>query len=541
MANAASVTEFARGLGDMPGRNKLGAMVGTSLLIALSVGVWLWGASPEYRVLFSNIADRDGGSVIAALNQMNVPYKMSDGGGAILVPEKLVHDTRLRLASQGLPKGSIVGFELMENQKLGATQFQEQINYQRALEGELARSIQALAAVASARVHLAIPKPSVFLRDQQKPSASVIVTLHPGRSLERAQVAGITHLVSSSVPELPLKSVSVLDQSGNLLSSAHNGNGGMDPNQLSYVQQIEAATIKRIVDILEPIVGRTNVRAQVTAELDFSQSESTAETFKPNATPENAVVRSEQKSESAEQTGGAATARGVPGALSNQPPAGGTAPANAAVNTAAGASTAGQQGAGNTRKESTVNYEIDKTVRHVKNPVGNVKRLSAAVVVNHRRISEGSDAKSVAKPFSPEEIAQITALAKEAMGFTQARGDSLNLVNAAFSVEQPEATVELPIWQQPENVAIARDLGKALVIGIVALYLLFGVIRPLVRTLATPVQMAPAYAPALSDGTVEESAPVLGQTERLSSARQLAKNDPRMVANVVKSWVSGDE
>lgn len=196
MANAVDVTSLAQGFGQMPGRNKLGFMLGAALLVALAVGSWLWGTTPEYKVLYSNIADRDGGAVIAALNQMNVPYRMSEGGGAILVPEKQVHDTRLRLASQGLPKGSIIGFELMENQKLGATQFQEQINYQRGLEGELARSIQSLSAVASARVHLAIPKSSVFLRDQQKPSASVIVTLHSGRTLDRAQVAGITHLVA---------------------------------------------------------------------------------------------------------------------------------------------------------------------------------------------------------------------------------------------------------------------------------------------------------------------------------------------------------
>jgi flagellar M-ring protein FliF len=512
----------------MPGRNKMGFMLGTALLVALAVGSWLWGANPEYKVLYSNIADRDGGAVIAALNQMNIPYKMSDGGGAILVPEKLVHDTRLRLASQGLPKGSIVGFELMENQKLGATQFQEQINYQRGLEGELARSIQSLSAVASARVHLAIPKASVFLRDQQKPSASVIVTLHSGRTLDRAQVAGITHLVASSVPELPLKGVSVLDQNGNLLSASADGAGGMDPNQLGYVQQIEASTIKRIVDILEPIVGRANVRAQVTAELDFSQSESSSESYKPNSTPDAAVVRSEQKSESSDQTGASAGGKGVPGALSNQPPAGNANPGGA------GASAA--QASGSSRKESTVNYEIDKTVRHVKNPVGQVKRLSAAVVVNHRKSGD----KGASKPLTPEEINQITALAKEAMGYTQARGDTLNVANAPFSVDEFEAAPEVPMWQQPENVALARDLGKGLLIGALFLYILFGVIRPLVRTLATAPRLAPASTASLAS-PAEEEHPALMQADRLTAAKQLAKSDPKMVANVVKSWVGADE
>ena len=526
MANAVDVASLAQGFGQMPGRNKLGFMLGAALLVALAVGSWLWGTTPEYKVLYSNIADRDGGAVIAALNQMNVPYRMSEGGGAILVPEKQVHDTRLRLASQGLPKGSIIGFELMENQKLGATQFQEQINYQRGLEGELARSIQSLSAVASARVHLAIPKASVFLRDQQKPSASVIVTLHSGRTLDRAQVAGITHLVASSVPELPLKGVSVLDQNGNLLSAGADSTGGMDPNQLGYVQQIEASTIKRIVDILEPIVGRSNVRAQITAELDFSQSESSSESYKPNSTPDAAVVRSEQKSESSDQTGAAAGGRGVPGALSNQPPAG---------STAAGAGSSGAGASGSSRKESTVNYEIDKTVRHVKNPVGQVKRLSAAVVVNHRKGDKGSS-----KPLTPEEITQITALAKEAMGFTQARGDTLNVANAPFSVVELEPAPEVPMWQQPENVALARDVGKGLLVGAVLLYILFGVIRPLVRTLSTAPRLQPANMASLPSPS-EEDAPAVVQADRLTAAKQLAKSDPKMVANVVKSWVGADE
>ncbi|MBK8064503.1 MAG: flagellar M-ring protein FliF [Betaproteobacteria bacterium] len=485
-------------------------------------------------MLFSNVSDRDGGAVIAALNQMNVPYRMSDGGTAILVPEKQVHDTRLKLASQGLPKGSIVGFELMENQKLGATQFQEQVNYQRALEGELARSIQALSAVSAARVHLAIPKPSVFLRDQHKPSASVIVNLHPGKTLDRAQVAGITHLVSSSVPELPLKSVSVIDQNGNLLSSQQNAAGGLDPTQLTYVQQIEAQTIKRIIDILEPIVGRNNVRAQVTAELDFSQTESSSESFKPNATPDNAVIRSEQKTESSEN--GGSGPQGVPGALCNQPPAGNAAPAGAAA--------AQGQAQGSSRRESTVNYEIDKTVRHVKAPVGAIKRLSAAVVVNHRKAA-GGDAKAAAKALAPEEMTQINALVKEAMGYSQTRGDTLNVANAPFSAEEREVLPEVPLWQQPENIAMAKDLGKGLLAGALILYLLFGVIRPLVRNLSTPPQLETVDAPlALAEGEPQpESAPMSAadSANRLLAAKQLAKSDPKVVANVVKSWVSADE
>jgi flagellar M-ring protein FliF len=521
MASAVPLADLVRGFNQLTGRSKLGTMFALALLVSLGVGSWLWGSSPDYRVLYSNVGDRDGGAIVAALAQMNVPYRMSESGGAIMVPATQVHETRLRLASQGLPRGGVVGFELMENQKLGATQFQEQVNYQRALEGELARSVQTLAAVASARVHLAIPKPSVFLRDQQRPSASVIVNLNAGRALDRAQIAGIAHLIAAAVPELPLKSVSVLDQNGNLLSVGHDAPGGLDAGQLGYVQQIEAATIKRVTDILEPIVGRTNLRVQVTAELDFSQTESTAETYKPNQSTEHAVVRSEQKTETSDATaGGMQGAQGVPGAASNQPPGSGAAP---------GAKTAPQSGAApqSLHRETSVNYEVDKTVRHVKSPVGATKRLSAAVAVNYKK----------GKPYSAQELEQITALAKDAMGYTQARGDSINVVNAPFSANEPETAPEPALWQQPENVAFAREAAKGLAVVAVFLYLLFGVLRPLVRSISA----APAAEPQAQLLPAEIGGEAASYEQRIAAAKQLAKSDPRVVANVVKSWVSSNE
>ncbi|HEX4884953.1 MAG TPA: flagellar basal-body MS-ring/collar protein FliF, partial [Casimicrobiaceae bacterium] len=264
------VPQFVR----LPMAQKLAMMVGLAAAAAIVVGAWLYAKEPDWKVLFGNMSDRDGGATIAALSQMNVPYKFAEGGGAILVPGDRVHETRLRLASQGLPKGGTVGFELVDNQKFGATQFQEQINYQRGLEGELSRSIQSLGAVAAARVHLAIPKPSVFVRDAQVPTASVLLTLHAGRTLDRAQIAGIVHLVASSVPQLSPDNVNVIDQSGALLSQKKEGReGALDAHALDYVRQIEQATIARIVDILEPVVGRGNVRVQVTADVDFSRTE----------------------------------------------------------------------------------------------------------------------------------------------------------------------------------------------------------------------------------------------------------------------------
>ena len=312
-------------LAQMSSQQKMGLMLAVSAIVALLAGGWMWTQAPEYKVLFSNISDRDGGAIIASLQQLNVPYKFADGGGAILVPANQVHDVRLKLAAQGLPKGGLVGFELMENQKFGTSQFLEQVNFQRALEGELARSIQALSAVSSARVHLAIPKQSVFVREQQKPSASVLLNLHPGRSLEPQQVNAIIHLISSSVPNLPVKNVTVVDQHGELLSKIDESgaNTGLDPGQLKYVQAMEQSYIKRIEAILGPIVGQENVRAQVAADIDFSQSEQTDEIYKPNQNPGDSAVRSQQTSESSSvgQTEG-----GVPGALSNQPPEPATAP-----------------------------------------------------------------------------------------------------------------------------------------------------------------------------------------------------------------------
>ena len=259
---------------------------GVALILALMVAVWMWSQAPEYRVLFSNYSDRDGGAITASLDQMGVKYKFSEGGNAILVPSEQIPDLRLKLAAQGLPKGGNVGFELMENQKLGVSQFLEQVNYQRSLEGELAQSIQSLGSVLSARVHLALPKPSVFVRDQQKPTASVLLTLQPGRALDPGQVSAIVHLVASSVPELTFSNVTVVDQTGALLSEQANkaANSKMlDATQLKYIDQVQQNIIKQVESIIKPLVGEGNVRAEATAEVDSAQVDTAAEMYKPNS------------------------------------------------------------------------------------------------------------------------------------------------------------------------------------------------------------------------------------------------------------------
>ena len=518
----------------------LGILIGLAAFVALLFGAWSWSQAPEYRVLYSNISDRDGGAIVAALQTANVPYKFAEGGGAILVPAPFVYEARLRLASQGLPKGSLVGFELMENPKFGTSQFLEQVNYQRALEGELARSIQSLAAVAGARVHLALVKPSVFYREQQKPTASVIVNLHPGRTLEPDQVSAIAHLVSSSIPDLTVKNVSIIDQNGNLLSTERGaGNHGLDPGQIKYMQDLEQSYAKRIESIVAPLVGDTNVRAQITADIDFTQVEKAEEIYKPNQNPTDAVIRSQQTSES-NSGAGAAQPGGVPGALSNQPPAQASAPITAQQG-GAGATAAAASSSANTRKDSTVNYEIDKTIRHVQQPYGGIKRLSAAVVVNYRKITDAKGKVSY-RPLPAAEVNQITELVKEAMGYNKERGDTLNVTNSAFNIPEQEVVPETPFWKQPSTIQQAKDIAKQLLIAGVAIFLVLGVLRPLLKDLAR-ARVSAAPQAHTSDGQLIMNAPhsTFGNEQNLEMVKQLARQEPKMVANVVKNWVASGE
>ena len=412
------------------------------------------------------------------------------------------------------------------------------MNYQRALEGELARSIKSIAAVRNARVHLAIPKPSVFLRESQKPSASVLVDLFPGRQIETGQVSSIAHLVSSSVPNLPLTNVTVVDQTGKLLSAKDADDGSaLDPRQLKYTKQIEQSIVKRIETILEPFVGAENVRAQVTADVDFSQSE--------------AAVRSSQSQESMRTEAGQS---GVPGAFSNQPPDRAEAPIET---TSTGDDETGAEDDEDNQpapqpvssnKDSRVLYEVDKTVRHTRQSVGTVKRLSVAVVVNHKRVV-GGEGNFTLVPRTTEEMTQITDLVRQSMGFSEARGDAVSVANAAFtSAEIPEAEA-LPLWRQPGTIALVKDIAKHLLIAAVALFAFFKILRPMFQRALAPIEIAaPAQLGApggehnetvgLLTGA-QQGAQVTGYGNRLESAKQLAREEPKLVANVVKGWVDG--
>ena len=524
-----------------------------ALAVVAVVAAVLFSRQPDYKVLFSSLTDKDAGAIVAQLTQMNVPYRYTEGGGAILVPADKVHDARLKLATQGLPKGSVAGFEVMDNSKFGITQFQERVNYQRALEGELTRSIQGLSAVQDARVHLALPNQNGFFREQQKPSASVLVSLHPGRILDRAQLAGIVHLVASSVPELAPSAVSVLDDTGKLLSQSPDTASGsaVDAQQLLYVQQLEQQYTRRIMDILEPVVGRNNVKAQVSAEVDFSQTESTSEQHRPNLAPDASAIRSQQVVESNGPQGGALPT-GVPGAASNQPPAPSAAPINGANPplAAANGQPQGALGAGG-KRESTINYEVDKTVRVTRGGSGAVKRLSAAVVVNYQ--SSEDKGKTVAKALTPEQLEQMTALVRETIGFNKERGDSVNLMNTPFQVDVTPVT-EVPLWKQPEMLDLAKSFAWPVGAVLFAALVLLGLVRPALkggaeRPRAIPMAGGTVDAmeaeqperPALPAPTKkDELLPATPEQLRLEDARLLAKENPMAVANILKTWVNGE-
>ncbi|WP_291991003.1 flagellar basal-body MS-ring/collar protein FliF [Candidatus Accumulibacter sp. ACC007] len=546
-------------------KQKVVLMVSIAAIFALLVVAGTWLRQSEFKVLFSNISERDGGAIIAALEQMNIPYQFSNSGSAILVPESRVHDVRLRLASQGLPRGGAVGFELMEAQKFGVSQFAEQVNYQRGLEGELSRTIQSIAAVQAARVHLAIPKPSVFMREEQRPSASVMLNLYPGRTLDPTQVSGIQNLVAASVPQLTPASVTLLDQSGALLSRKKNAllEAGLDPTQASYIHQVEASIIKRVEDILAPIVGPDNARVQIAADIDFSQSEQTAETHRPNTTPPDISIRSQQTAETASTN---PSAQGVPGALSNQPPVPATAPLTQPAVAGAGPAAPGQppvpgqinaagvqaviSGVGqplSTSKNATINYEVDKTIRHTKNAVGTIRRLSGAVVVNQRQEID-KDGKSVSKPLADAEIKQISDLVKEAMGFNKDRGDTISVANAPFTTLEKEDG--LPLWRDQEVLSLVKDLLKYGALAGILAYLLLGVVRPLLKTILQPGAASEGSVGGTIDllagdegeGEGEEQAPTAAKLleQQLAKARELAQQDPRAVANIIRAWTGAN-
>lgn len=534
-------------LNSLSQRQKLAAAAALAFAIALVIGAWSWTRTPDYSVLFANLEEHDGGTIITALQQRNVPYRIAAGGNAIMVPSGQVHDVRLQLAAEGLPKGGLVGFEVMENQRLGVSQFLEQVNYQRALEGELSRTVRSISSVASARVHLAMPKQSGFLRDEQKPSASVMVSLYPGRSLGESQIAGIVHLVASSVPKLANDDVSIVDQSGNLLTRAPDAerHSGLSSTQLGYARDIEAAYLRRVESLLKPMIGEHNFRAQIAADIDFSRIEETAESYKPNPAPTQAI-RSQQTSE---QFSGVAGEGGVPGALTNQPPTPAEAPI---VDPAPVGDEAANNNAQpiNRNRSATLNYELDRSIQHIRHATGQIRKLSVAVVVRERsETMPNGQTRNV--PLTPEEVQRITALVQSAVGYNAQRGDVVQVSSAPFAESETTPPQELPLWKDPEFMEPATIAGKYLLLALALAFAYFAVIRPLIRTATVSPEREANRTPEGSgagaeDGEGQEDFRVkLSSNQahknfeaRLEMAREMAKSDPKAVANLIRGWMN---
>ncbi|WP_410751362.1 flagellar basal-body MS-ring/collar protein FliF [Citrobacter sp. U14242] len=533
---------------------KIPLIVAGAAAVAIIVAMVLWAKTPDYRTLFSNLSDQDGGAIVTQLTQMNVPYRFTEGSGAIEVPADKVHELRLRLAQQGLPKGGAVGFELLDQEKFGISQFSEQVNYQRALEGELARTVETLGPVKRARVHLAMPKPSLFVREQKAPSASVTVNLEPGRALDEGQISAVTHLVSSAVAGLPPGNVTLVDQAGHLLTQSNTSSRDLNDAQLKYASDVEGRVQRRIESILSPIVGNGNVHAQVTAQLDFANKEQTEEKYSPNGDDSQAVLRSRQLNVS-EQIGSGAPG-GVPGALSNQPAPANTAPINTPpanqqnAQNAQTAQTANNANAGprSTQRNETSNYEVDRTIRHTKMNVGDVQRLSVAVVVNYKTLPDGKPL-----PLTADQMKQIEDLTREAMGFSEKRGDTLNVVNSPFTASD-DTGGELPFWQQQSFIEQLMVAGRWLLVLLVAWILWRKAVRPQLMRRSEEVKAAQEQTRIRLE--TEEAVEVrlskdeqtqqrrnnqrLGAEVMSQRIREMSDNDPRVVALVIRQWINNE-
>ena len=533
---------------------------GTLMLIAAAVAaglmVFFWSQKPDYTPLYTGLDAKATAEATDLLRTAGIPFKIDPATGSITVPEKNVYDARLKLAGSGLmdADNGRVGFELMEKDPgFGVSQFVENARYQHALETELVRTITSLRPVRDARVHLAIPKPSAFTRQKDVASASVVLELRPGMSLERDQVDAIEHLVSSSIPDLSPERVAVVDQNGRLLSTDPNSQSALDNAQFDQVRRQEDSYGTSIRNLLEPITGPGRVNAQVSVDMDFSVTEEARELY--NNDP--AKVRSEQITQSSTTKPGP---EGVPGATSNTPPP--AQPANAAAAPpGANAQTAQAGTPVESASSQTRNFEMDRTLQHTRQPAGRVRRVTAAVLIDHVP-RPGAGGKISEQALSPAELARIEALVKEAVGFNADRGDSVSVMNAPF-VRDPDAGKDTtPVWQNP----MLRDIAKLVLGAVVVLALLFGVLRPALRQITDPKpkELPGGGEPGLS---VVEATPIDGEMpqqpdeaklaleqaaqqralasdafeDRLRQAREAVRADSKQVAQVVKDWVNSDD
>jgi flagellar M-ring protein FliF len=522
----------------------IGSVLGVVVTVLISIGIYSWGTAPSYAPLYNGLEPSDASEVVTALQAAGIPHELNAASGSVMVESGRVHEARLKLASQGLPKGTALGVEMLqEEQSFGTSQFVESARYHHAIETELARTISTMRNVKSARVHLAIPKNSVFVRKRDNPSASVALNLYGGRTIEQGQVNAIIHMVASSVANLAPEKVTVVDQSGRLLSSGDmSSNVAMTAKQYDYSRQVEQDYQHRIERLLEPIIGVGKVRATVNADIDFTQQESTEELFN-NA---DQTVRSEQTSESsrfARETGG------VPGALANQPPQGGQL-----VEGAGEVAGVEQEANPLNRSKNTVrNYEVDRTIRHSRQSSGSVERLTVAVLVDDRVVVE--DGESVRTPLSAEEIARITTLVQQTVGYDEERGDQVNVINASFT--PLEEVAELPEPSLMDNKYVQLAL-KWIWPFLLILVVIFTILKPSISSLTnyTPPRQALPSREGEEEGNEEGSSsadnvarlahqggPIplpSGHDAKVDFAQSMVQQDAKKVANVVKDWIGSE-
>jgi flagellar M-ring protein FliF len=534
-----------RGLMEIPGIKQAGLLVGVAAAVAAAIWLVLWSQGQNYTVLYGQLSERESGQVMDALTAAGIEFKLNPSG-AVSVPEAKVQEARIRLASQGLPQSDSMGIEMIQKDSaLGTSSMMETARYQSVLETELARTIVKVQGVQSARVHLALPKASVFLRDAHKATASVMLQLYPGRRLEPGQVAAIVHLVASSVPELGPSDVTVVDQAGSLLNSPdESAEAAAATRQFEYTRKFEESYQRRIVELLEPIVGAGRVRATVTADLDFTQTEETHENYDPQKT----AVRSEQNSSDTRK--GADGAEGIPGALSNQPPGTSGAPVLPGAAPTPGSPANGQAasvatGPSSSSSRSTRNFEVDRTLSYVKQPTGILKRLSVGVVFDDWQ-KVGADGKVTTSAMSETDLKRFTELVKESIGLKDDRGDKLDVINQAFKTNPALPPVDgLPLWQQPWLVQLAKQgVGAGLV-----LLVAFLILRPLMKSLTKPASrtVSSQESPELGgeklslSGKAENAIKLQPSFEQqIAAARTLVGQDPKRAAQVVKEWVAAD-
>lgn len=545
MAEIVSVPVPPRSLLDtIPGLKQVGLLAGVAAAVAAAIWLVLWSQGQNYTVLYGQLSERESGQVMDALTAAGIEYKLNPSG-AVTVPETKVQEARIRLASQGLPQSDSMGIEMIQKDSaLGTSSMMETARYQSVLETELARTIIKVQGVQSARVHLALPKPSVFLRDSRKATASVMLQLYPGRRLEPGQVAAIIHLVASSVPELAASDVTLVDQAGTLLNSPdENAEQAASTRQLTYTRKLEESYQHRIVELLEPMVGAGRVRATVTADLDFTQSEETRENYDPQRT----AVRSEQTSKEARRGGDGA--EGIPGALSNQPPGTSGAPLIAGATPtqgSPGSAAAINSGPSSNSERATRNFEVDRTLSYVKQPTGVLKRLSVGVVLDDWQKID-AEGKPTTNPMSDAEIKRFTQLVRESIGLKEDRGDKLDVLNQTFKNNAALPPVEaLPVWQMPW----VMQLGKQIVGAGLVLVVAFLILRPLMKSLTRSgarLNVDGADGTDLAGDRVSLSgkgspaiklAPSFEQ--QIAAARTLVGQDPKRAAQVVKEWVAAD-